>query len=350
MKVLESIEINNCDWKYLFKHGKDIRLDNFINSMRDDNRPFINDKYQLSHYLGGISFGSKTYVDDVIKFSRIGMFELIDNPEALYEEFSIKKKNGKRRTLYKVNDPLKGVQRSIVRNILSHYEISEYATAYKKGASIKKNAEIHSGKKYLLKMDLKDFFGHITYDMVLSLVFNSRSYSPFAKYALTKLCCYKGKLAQGAPTSPAISNIVMKHFDDVMGSWAKNNGISYSRYSDDITFSSNHKLYPAYVKAKSLLNKMGFEANEEKTHFVTNANRMIVNGITVNNMPRAPIDYRRKLRQDIYYLLKYKDSYYSELDYRTLLNSVMGRINWVLQIDPKDMYFLRARDLIYEVL
>ena len=287
--------------------------------------PYIKDKFDLSYYLGGASFKE--------------LFGVLRSKDECYRMIEVKKKNGKKRRVYDIKYPLKAYQYYINTNILKEYDISKYATAYYKGASIKKNAEKHCGKRYLLKMDLADFFAHITEDMVRANVFNKKHFSPFICYALTKLCTYEGHIVQGAITSPTISNIVMKHFDDVMGMWCKKNDISFSRYSDDITFSSNKPLYPAYCKAKSLLTKMGFELNENKTKFITNANRQMVNGVVVNEVPRVTREYRRNLRQEVYYVLRY-NLYANDTKYTEQL---MGKVSWILQINPEDKYFKDAK-------
>lgn len=311
--------------------------------------PFIQDKYQLANVLGGTSFKE--------------LFKVLKNSDQYYQRLCIKQKNGKSRIVYNIGAPLRVYQYFINKNILQKYEISKYATAYYKGSSVKKNAELHCGKKYLLKMDLSDFFGHITGDMVRSCVFNKNHFPPFICYVLTRLCTYKGYIVQGAVTSPCISNIVLKHFDDVMGDWCTKQGITFSRYSDDITFSADSKLYPAYCKAKSLLKDMGFEINEAKTRYITNASRQIVNGVVVNKVPRVDREYRRKLRQEVYYVLKYSPfdcqmhrGEIEEFDEKgqlyiccdktdtAYLQSLLGRISWVLQINPEDKFFKNAKE------
>lgn len=341
--------IERSDWHYVSGRFINFTYSEVKAFFEKHKHAFIQDKYQLANALGGTSFKE--------------LFKVLKETEQYYQRLRIKRKNGKSRIVYKVKSPLKSYQYFINRNILQKYEISKYATAYYKGASIKKNAELHCRKKYLLKMDLSDFFGHITEDMVRSCVFNKNHFPLFICYVLTRLCTYKGFIVQGAVTSPAISNVVMKHFDDVMGEWCSKQGISFSRYSDDITFSSDKKLYSAYCKAKSLLKDMGFEINEAKTKYITNASRQTVNGIVVNEVPRVDRNYRRKLRQEIYYALKYSpldcQIHCGELEKveedgqlyiccnkteAAYVQSILGRISWVLQINPEDKFFKNAKD------
>lgn len=134
----------------------------------------------------------------------------------------------------------------------------------------------------MLKLDIADFFGSIRFDQVYSAAFNTRYFPRQIGVMLATLCCRKDALPQGAPTSPALSNVVMRHFDQSIGRWCERRGISYTRYCDDMTFSSDKPLFVVYQKAKTILEEMGFELNEKKTRFVTNANRQSVTGLTVN--------------------------------------------------------------------
>ena len=349
----ENLTIERIDWPYVLSQDINKTFDEVKTFFEKNKHPFIKDKHQLAYYVGGVSFKE--------------LFNALRNTDQYYQEMRVKRKNGKKRTVYKVKWPLNQYQHFIKRYILNEYEISKYATAYFEGASIKRDAEIHCGKKYILKMDLADFFGHITLDMIKTNVFNKNHFPPYICYALLKLCTYKGSIVQGAATSPAISNIVMKHFDDVMGSWCDENNISFSRYSDDIAFSSDKPLYPAYCKAKSLLEKMGFEINEAKTKFVTNGNRQLINGVVVNEGPRVAREYRRKLRQEVYYALKYlpevcqihrnegdmvvvdqQEFFFCNKQNITYIESLFGKISWVLQINPNDKYFKDAKKKLQE--
>ena len=252
--------------------------------------PFIYDTYQLSSFL---------------EVKRSQLFHITNNVDDHYCKIEIPKKNGGIRTVYAPDDTLKSIQNTINKRILSRFEISEYATAYRKKTCIADNALPHTNKKNILKLDITDFFGSISFPMIYNAVFNTSYYPKQIGTMLTTLCTRNECLTQGAPTSPCISNIIMKHFDDAMGKWCEKHGISYTRYCDDITFSGNWNLYTVYKKAECFLNDMGFELNERKTHFVSQRSRQTVTGIVVNEGLSLPREQRRKLRQKIYYALKF---------------------------------------------
>lgn len=298
--------------------------------------PFIYDTHQLADFLA-------------IRHKEL--FKIIKECNKMYSPVSLKKKNGKTRKISAPDSYLKYCQNLILHRILNHIPISEYAKAYRSGSTIYSNAVVHCNKKYILKIDITDFFGSITFEQVLSTAFNSNYFPKNIGFILTTLCCKDEVLPQGAPTSPALSNIVMKHFDDVMGEWCKKNQISYTRYCDDITFSSDKPLFLAYAKAESMLCNMGFELNKSKTRFVTNANRQSVTGLTVNEKVSVSKDYKRKLRQEVYYALRFglensiirsNKEEFIEGDYINAYkyyNTLVGKLNFVLQIEPENTYF-----------
>lgn len=305
--------------------------------------PFIWDIYQLSSELD-------VSIEDLREVSKCA--------SSRYRRYYIKTRSGKFRKIEEPDYLVSMLQRRILRRILRFYDISEHAAAYHKGASVKQNAQPHVGKKYLLKMDLKDFFGHVTDSMLLRTAFSIEHFPFFIGKMLTDICTRHGAIPQGACTSPALSNIVMKEFDDRMGRWCRGNGVTYTRYSDDLTFSSDRPLYGTYLRARKLLGWMGFEVNEEKTHFITAANRQQVTGLVVNDVLDVPSDYRRKLRQEIYYVLRFgaEEAFsrcYDRLDepdltVRRYLLRLIGKTDYVLQVRKEDSFFLNAKKRLAE--
>ena len=306
-----------------------------------NNLPFIYDTYQLADFL---------------KINRKAVFNLTKERSKNYNTFEIAKKNGKLRRLYAPTGKLKACQILINRRILKYLSVSKYATAYHKGSGISKNAAPHIGKKYILKLDITDFFGSIRFEQVYSAAFNTRFFPKQIGVMLTELCCLNGALVQGAPTSPALSNIVMYNFDNNIGAWCDKHGIAYTRYCDDMIFSSDMPLFSVYTRVSEMLENMGFELNESKTRFINKNNRQIVTGLTVNERLSVPADYKRRLRQEVYYALKYgladciirseKDEFMSngKPDLDKYFNSLQGKINYVLQIEPDNRWFTEAKN------
>ena len=278
---------------------------------------------------------------------------LVLSPARHYRSYYIKSSSGKFRMIEEPDYYFTIAQDRIYKNYLIRYPVSEYATAYHKGAKIADNAAPHVGKKYVLKMDLSDFFGHITDRMVFEKVFSKAPFSKDIAVMLTKLCTLNRKLPQGASTSPAISNLVMAEFDELIGKWCRKRKVSYTRYSDDLTFSSYESLIPVYHRAKRQLEKMGFEINEAKTRIIGSHNRQQVTGIVVNERINISAEYRRNLRQEVYYVLKYgaedaysryiKKSNVSVTNIRSYILSLIGKSEYVLNVRKEDRFFREAK-------
>lgn len=247
----------------------------------------------------------------------------------------------KNRKLSIPNTLLKIVQRRILEQYLYQLKASDYSTAYCKGKSMLDNAFPHVGKECVLKLDILHFFDSIDDDMVY-LVMKRLGLSVSATTLLTHLCTYKTRLPQGAPTSPYIANLVMKQFDEKLGHWCSKYNISYTRYCDDMTFSSNKtdiRSTNVVGKVKRMLYRMGFMLNDKKTVFISSSQQQRVTGVVVNEKPTLSRSQKRALRQEVYYCQKYGAS--DSINRRGLnistdkyLHSLLGRIAFALQIEP----------------
>ena len=128
-----------------------------------------------------------------------------------------------------------------------------------------------------------------------------------------------------------------------------------------MTFSSDRPLYGVYQKVKKMLFEMGFELNEAKTHFISNADRQTVTGLVVNEKLSIPSSYKRSLRQEIYYTLKFgiEDSivHGNRLNFLedgqpircpTYMTHLIGSVQYVLQIEPENRWFLNAKQKLLD--
>ena len=162
-----------------------------------------------------------------------------------------------------------------------------------KKKSIKENARFHKRQEILLSLDVKKFFDSITSDKVYK-VFSSLGYQEDIVVMLTNLCCLNGCLPQGAPTSPIISNIILKKFDDEVGKFTNEKKIRYTRYADDMTFSGDFNPGQIISFVKNRLYELGLKLNEEKTRTRKKSQRQEVTGIVVNEKMQLPKSVRRK--------------------------------------------------------
>ena len=266
-------------------------------------------------------------------------------------------RGNKERKLTVPNAFLKMVQHRILEHYLYQLDVSEYSTAYCKGKSLLDNAFPHIGKECVLKLDISHFFDSIDGDMVY-LVMKRLGVSVPATALLTHLCTYKTRLPQGAPTSPYISNLVMKQFDEKLGRWCRKYNITYTRYCDDMTFSGNNSdIRNANIvgNVRRMLYRIGFTLNDKKTMFISSSQQQRVTGVVVNEKPTLSRNQKRTLRQEVYYSQKYgaADSIERrglDMSHDKYLHSLLGRIAFALQIEPNNSemkgYFEAVKNLL----
>jgi len=223
-----------------------------------------------------------------------------------YKVYEIAKRNSKKtRTIAHPSKELKFIQRTLAEFLTGILPVHEAAFAYQKGVGIKENAKKHSNSKYLLKMDFKNFFPSITPSLFFSVAeSNGIVFDKDDRLALTGLLFWKAKdkdglvLSIGAPTSPLISNFVMHSFDKAISVICFNKKITYTRYADDITFSTRIKnsLFEFPELISNLLNETvkGIRVNTDKTIFTSKAHNRHVTGVTLTNEGGLSIGRERK--------------------------------------------------------
>ncbi len=231
------------------------------------------------------------------------MTRAIEN--TFYHSVSIPKKSGGTRELLVPAKSLKFIQQWILKNILQKIPVSRYATGFCIGKSIVTNAECHVGNTCVLSMDMKDFFPSITQKQIYR-IFYYYGYTDEVSHLLSRLCTCNGKLPQGAPTSPYLSNIVCLKLDKRLSGLSSKYNASYSRYADDITISANGNIKRIIPIVTSIIQDEGFHVNEKKTRIAYDHQRQEVTGLIINNgRISVPKKYRKKLLQEIYYCQKY---------------------------------------------
>ena len=222
-----------------------------------------------------------------------------------YRRVEIPKRDGGVRVLFVPDPILKRIQRAIARVLLFHIPVSPYAAAYRPGANIRKNALRHCGRQGVLRLDILHFFDSVRYSQIKEKIFPAEIYSEKLRVLLSCLCYYQDGLPQGAPTSPAIANLLLRDFDLAVGEWCRARDIRYTRYCDDMTFSGAFDPEPVIQMVADALWREGFALNPRKTRFAKQGQRQIVTGAVVNLRPRLDADARRALRAELYYCQKY---------------------------------------------
>jgi RNA-directed DNA polymerase len=233
-----------------------------------------------------------------------------------YHRFSIPKKRGGTRVISSPKKRLRVAQSWLQQEVLCRVPVHEAATAFRAGTSIVDNAQRHIGQAIVVRVDLKDFFPSITFRRVKRLFqqlgYNEGVASIFALLTTeaprvtTTLDGQKRFVAvgerclpQGACTSPAITNILCRRLDARLSGLTQKMGWNYSRYADDLVFSSHNR--DANIGAllhwlRRILREEGLQVNEEKTRVMRPQHRQAVTGLVVNQRPHISRDDRKRFR------------------------------------------------------
>lgn len=217
-----------------------------------------------------------------------------------YSSFNIYKKNGGIRRISSPNDELKFLLLRLKCLLEEIYKPNPAASAFISKRGITYNARKHLRKKYVLNIDLNDFYGQIHFGRIFGLL-TSKPYELKEDTAriIAHMTCFEKKLPQGAPSSPILSNMICRRLDRELSYLAKTNHAVYTRYADDITFSFrsdksnkivNFKTKKIKKELRKIIQKNGFSINEKKTRLQSWNESQVVTGIKVNK--RLNLDRR----------------------------------------------------------
>lgn len=277
-----------------------------------------------------------------------------------YTQFTIAKRSGGERQIWSPVPRLKHAQRWILDNVLNRMLTHGSAHGFVRGKSVLTNATLHSNSQLLIKLDIQDFFPSINWRRVKG-VFRQAGYAEQLATLFAMLCTESPRelvkqgnatyyvalaercLPQGAPTSPALTNIICLNLDRRLTGLADKHGLRYSRYADDLTFSmSNDTLFDTDAKnaliatllgaVAKILSEEGFAINAKKTKVIHQGGRQQVTGLVVNDnlAPRVPRKIKRMLRAAIHNLEQGKALREGEN-----FNQLRGYAAWIAMAEPE---------------
>lgn len=236
-----------------------------------------------------------------------------------YKTFTVPKRSGGVRTISAPSPELKLLQRRLSSGLQNCWDeinrekkITRFIShGFRKGASILTNASVHRGRRFVFNVDIKDFFGSINFGRVFRFFSKNKDFALTEDVAkvLAAIACHEGKLPQGSPCSPVISNLIGQILDVRLAQLARKHGCSYSRYADDMTFSTNERIFPSAIAVSNadhswmpgavlskIIEKCGFELNPKKTRMQYRNSRQEVTGLIVNRRINTRPEYRRLAR------------------------------------------------------
>lgn len=289
----------------------------------------------------------------------------VGSKQSKYTTFSVPKKSAGMRQISAPITSLKIVQSRLAQVLTAVYSVKQNVHGFVRERSIVTNAQIHVGQNYMLNVDLKDFFPSINFGRVRGM-FMANPYVLNSSIAtiLAQVCCFENQLPQGAPTSPIVSNMICARLDSQLKWLAEKYGCLYSRYADDLTFSTSRPLFPNALasrgiggqqyKAGFMLNKIvqknGFQINPNKVRVQHTTERQEVTGLVSNEKVNVPREYVRQIRAMLYawekfglraaerehikrYEFKYREPHKRLPSYRDI---VKGKLQFLGMVKGKD--------------
>jgi RNA-directed DNA polymerase len=304
-------------------------------------------------------------------------------PDSLkYKEFEIPKKSGGVRRIAAPQGGLKLLQRrlaDLLQDCLDEINknaagdsqakpLGQASHGFKRGSSICTNARKHRNRRYVFNIDLTDFFGSINFGRVRGFFIKDKRFhlNPKVATIFAQIACFKQSLPQGSPCSPVISNLIGNILDTHLVKLAARTGCIYTRYADDLTFSTNKRCFPRSIAIQSdddnhvwmpgsellrLVTYSGFVINQKKTRMQYFCSRQEVTGLVVNKKVNIRREYRHNTRAMAHRLFK-KGSFllptsekdangdYSLEMKQGSLNQLHGRLGFIDGIDRYNIEIL----------
>lgn len=278
-----------------------------------------------------------------------------------YYKFEIPKKGGGVREILAPNPSIKILQQKLKYIMTLIYKPKYSVHGYVNEKSIITNAKQHINKNYILNFDIENFFPSINFGRVRGVLKSFFGIGDKAATIIANICCFNNSLPQGAPTSPILSNMICFQLDKELQNLAKRSSCVYTRYADDITFSTTKKEFPKHIayiednnvhlgtRIVSLLEHNGFKINQKKTRLHKKHQQLSVTGIKVNEKLNVDRNYIKKIRailrslelntleeaQELFQA-KYHRKSNVNMDTPNVMNVIKGMINYVGMVRGKD--------------
>lgn len=291
-------------------------------------------------------------------------------PEAVrYTTFEIAKKNGSKRQINAPAKDLKDLQRSLatfLQKCIDEIDATEgyvntTSHGFTPGKDIVSNAFPHRSRRYVFNLDLTDFFGTITFRRLRGYFIKDHNFALHEDVAtvVAQIACHQSKLPQGSPCSPIMSNLIGRILDFHLLKLARDNGCTYTRYADDLTFSTNKKQFPKSIacikpgeihawkvgrQLAGLIKKCDFEINPAKTRMQYKDSRQEVTGLVTNRKINVRSEYRHEVRAMVHRLFTTGSFQISTFSIDANGNSAMQEVDGLLDQLHGRLGFIHAID------
>lgn len=276
------------------------------------------------------------------------LIKVLKFPNRYYKVYPIKRK-GKYREINEPKEPLKYIQKQIVKRILSKFNYPLEMQGGIKKRSQTKNATMHTRKNTVVKLDIKNFFPSTSSRQILMVFNNTLNFDIQSSELLTKLTTFNGKLPQGCPTSTYLGNLVLLGFNSDMQRIAKMFNCTYSILVDDVTISGN-RARAVIEPTRKTLREYGYLVKNRKTEIIPSHKRQVVTGYVVNTEVSVSKEYIKTIEKEIRTAVSEKGL----KDFK-LIASLYGKIQFIRKVKPKRgnkllQFFLKSFNLNKENL
>ena len=288
-------------------NGREYTKADFENKLRH-----LSDAQELAAMLNELKLA--WYYSD-FRSKQLSFLADTNNVQRRCKTFRLRKKHGGYREITAPKVGLRGILNALNILLQTYDEPTPWAFGFVCGRSVVDNARPHVGKRYILNLDLKDFFPTITRQQVADcLTAEPFGFSSLAAKLVSGLATVRTKnneevLAQGFATSPMLSNFICREMDKEIASIATAQGITFTRYADDLTFSSDTDILrpqgELVQQIKAIVERYGFRLNEEKTHLQRRGRRQEVTGLMVTEKVNVSRRYVREIRSLLYIWERY---------------------------------------------
>lgn len=290
--------------------------------------------------------------------------------ENLYTSFTIPKKNGELRYINAPEKDLKDIQKKLAESLYNYQRNNrinnntnaDISHAFEKDKSFITNAKVHRNKHFVFNVDLEDFFGSFHFGRVKGFFEKNKDFQLPSNVAtvISQLACYNGQLPQGSPSSPIITNLISNILDIRLIKVAKKYKLDYTRYADDLTFSTNNKKFLVtisifYSELSKEIKQAGFEINNDKTRLQFHDSKQEVTGITVNkklNVDRNYYKNTKAMAHNLYtqgsFKINGEDGTINQLEGRFAFINQLVRYNNKLDNESHNIRELNSKERQYQ--
>lgn len=291
---------------------------------------------------------SRNELADFLRIPRSKLTHIlyIRKPDSYYKVFEIPKKNGGTRSIAAPLGDLKSLQTKLSIALWEHQMFvrnskqinSNISHAFEKKKGIISNAKIHRNKRFVLNLDLENFFPSIHFGRVVGFFEKNKDFLLPHEVAivLAQITCFNGQLPQGAPSSPIISNLICQILDMRILRIAKQYKLDFTRYADDLTFSTNWAgfldIQEEFIsELTKIIIRSGFKINPNKTRLLFRDSKQEVTGIVVNKKLSVNRTYVKKTKAMAHSL--YSAGAFTIDGEEGTINQLEGRFSFIDQLD-----------------